>query len=149
MKYLAIIFLLFACAKEEETYTKAEIYSMAIKHDEKAELIIPESIEEGVKCSEYGPGCKAAFLAKIFGLEIRVIEYENSEFARKDAITMGEFYKGTWVFDEIAGEPVLERFVTKVYKATNPAREILEEKRKFEEAKAKEERERKRKEKNL
>jgi len=97
---------------------------MAQKVDPTATEILDEKLNLQNKCIDYGRNCVRGFGAKIRGLEMVFIEFESESDARQEAIRIDGYYKYNWVMDDITGEPMLERFVVKVYGATRPRLEL-------------------------
>lgn len=102
------------------------MWNMALKEDPNAELIIPEHIDKGIKCSDYGPGCLSGRMAKVMMVTLVALEFETMAFARQEAYRIDQFYSKNWVFDDVTDEPILEDFVRKVYNAKRPAVEEKE-----------------------
>ena len=48
---------------------------------------------------------------------------ETQEQAKALAERLDLYYKYNWVFDDVAGEPVLEDFVVRAYGAAKPSKE--------------------------
>ncbi len=115
----------------DEIRTKEQIYKTVKKHDPKAKIILPKSMDEGIKCTDYGPGCLAGHTVQVMGLEMIFVEFEKMEQARKVAVAIDAYYIFNWVLDDVIGEPILEKFVKDVFKAVN-AREELKAKKKKE-----------------
>ena len=53
-----------------------------------------------------------------------MVHFDSEEHARQAAFAIDQFYIRNWVFDDVAGEPVLEDFVKKAFNAKRPAKEI-------------------------
>jgi len=85
--------------------------------------LIPKDLGSGVKCISdsgvliYGEGCIGAFQVKVGLLDLIALEFKTSKLAQKEATRLGQFYYKNWVFDDVADEPVLERFVIEAYGA--------------------------------
>ncbi len=92
---------------------------MTMAAEPSVKLIIP-GLGEGVKCSDYGPGCVGAHTISLLRLQMIVVEYDNEENALKDAKRLNGYYTHNWFFDDVTGEPVLEKFVQQTYNAVNP-----------------------------
>jgi hypothetical protein len=113
-----LIFFTLACTKDlSQIYSKDQMLSMTIKADPTARLILPKDMESGVKCKNYGEGCKGGYRSSILELEMTYVEFESPEQAKVAAQKIDQYYSRNWVFDDVKGEPDLERFVKKVYKA--------------------------------
>jgi len=113
---ISSLLILLSCSGDER-YAKSELVEMAVKEDPKATLIVPDKIDEGIKCEDYGPGCIGGFMARVRMVRIVLVEFESEEQAMKDAQRLGQYYARNWLFDNVTGEPVLESFVKKVYGA--------------------------------
>lgn len=127
---LTLILFIFAgcsCDIHDIIITKSMMLKLAQEEDPSVEVIIPKEITGGVKCTSYDPGCTGAFQAKVRDVEIVLVEFKEEEQARKQAYKIDQYYAKNWVFDDVTGEPVLEKFVTKVYNAKRPR---VEEKKK-------------------
>ena len=120
MKYLFPLLFLFISCEEERLYTKSQIFHMAKRVDPTMELIMPSSIDEGIKCSDYGPGCVGGVSAMVLKMPMIAVEFQTEELAKREAMRIGQFYKYNWVFDDVKGEPPLERFVKEAYDAIAP-----------------------------
>lgn len=83
---------------------------MVLKADPKANIIIPDSIDKGVKCSDYPSGCVRGYAVNIKGLKMIFVEFSSRKSARLAAEKIGEYYVENWVLDNVADEPILEDF---------------------------------------
>jgi hypothetical protein len=120
MKFLVLtLTLLSTCTKKLE-YSKSELWELAREEDPNIRLVLPSSMNEGIKCSDYGPGCQTGFTVQIGVLKALIIQFDNMQNARNEAKRIDQYYKYNWIFDDVAGEPLLERFVEKVYGAVRP-----------------------------
>ena len=57
---------------------------------------------------------------KIGVLKAIIVRFDSMNNARKEAKRIDQYYKYNWVFDDVAVEPKLERFVEKAYQAVRP-----------------------------
>lgn len=112
---LALIFLL-GCSKEEK-WSEMDLYKKAVAVDPSIEIILPKDINSGVQCSDYPPGCIRGKQAKLRRVIMTVVEFENEKLATEAAFHIGQYHAKNWVFDDVAGEPVLEHFVQKAFSA--------------------------------
>ncbi len=118
--YLLFIFLFISCSSDERkpNFGNKKFLEMARKGDPDLELVIPASISETVvHCSDYTPPCRYGLKVIVKKIPMKALFYEN----QLDALEAGKRIKGyvarNWVLDEVAGEPILERFVTKYLEA--------------------------------
>lgn len=122
MKSCLIIFLilLFASCTKELKYSKEELFAKAKKADASTTFILPNSISEGVSCSDYPPGCLAAHIVEVQNLQLIAVEFNNEEQAKYAAAKMRGYYVKNWLLDDVTGEPTLERFVSESLEAKKP-----------------------------
>lgn len=114
--FLFILFL-FSCTKKEPKLDKYDLLKMVLKFDSKAELVKPADMNAGIKCSDYGPGCKGGHMAKLLNLDVIFLEYNSVKSAKNEALRIDGYYLQNWVLDEFSGEPSLERFAEDKLKA--------------------------------
>lgn len=125
IRNLCLIFALltiFSCS--EDKITKEQMFQKTIKHDSTAKILLPKTMEDGIKCSDYGEGCIAGHNVLVLGLEMIVVEYDSSENAKKAAMVIDAYYVKNWLFDDVYGEPVLEKFAKKAYDAIRARDEL-------------------------
>lgn len=118
------IFTLMLQGCSDDTVSKVTLYEIAKKYDPKMELVIPENINAGVQCSDYGEGCVGGVTIKIFGLELIAVEYKSEQEALAYAAKIDQFYFKNWLFDDVTGEPKLEKFVFEAYGAQRARKEL-------------------------
>lgn len=115
--------LFTGCSSDKEeipNYSKEEMLSWARAGDETFKLVLPTSVGKAtVSCSSYTPSCKLALTAKIKGLEFKVLYYEKQSVALEAAKRIKGYVARNWVFDDIKGEPILERYAKKHLKAVD------------------------------
>ncbi len=123
-KYLLILLplVLVSCFSEEKerlpNISNKELLDMARVGDPELELVIPSDISQTlVNCSDYTPSCRYGLKAIVKKVEMRALYFENQDDALECAKRIKGYVSRNWVFDEVAGEPVLERFVVKYLKA--------------------------------
>ncbi len=85
--------------------------------------------EDKVSCSDYGPECRVAIKLKVKDLSFDVIQFDSLDIALRNAKKLDAYYYMNFVFDEVAGEPVLEKYIKEAFGAVRPLKEP--EKRKF------------------
>lgn len=116
---LSVSILSASCTKELK-YTKEQLYAKAVAADSSAQLILPKSMSEGVSCSDYSAGCLSAHIVRVQNLDIIAVEFMNGEQAFFAAKKFRGFYTRNWFWDDVTGEPVLEKFVTEHLEAKKP-----------------------------
>jgi hypothetical protein len=105
------------CTKENPTLGKWKLMFRILEHDKNAKLITPEDMQSGIKCSDFGPGCNGAHMARVINLEVIFLQYDSIESAREEAKRINGYYIQNWVLDDFTGEPSLERFAVNKLKA--------------------------------
>lgn len=108
---LILLSVLVLSCKEELKYTKEELYDKAKGADPQAQFLLPKSISEGVNCSDYGDACASGYRVKVYELELIAVEFNTEEDAKQAAKRFRGYYTRNWLLDDVAGEPILERFV--------------------------------------
>ena len=110
---------LISCTKELKD-TKEDILALAKDADASTTIILPKTLADGIHCSDYTEGCLSAHIVKVQNLDFIAVEFHNEEQAIYAAKKVRGFYLFNWMFDDITGEPVLERFMTQSLKAKKP-----------------------------
>ncbi len=116
---LALSILSASCTKEVK-YSKEELLHRAQAADPTVQLILPRSINEGISCSNYTEGCLSGHTVKVQNLDLIAVEFATEEQAKYAAKKIRGYYTGNWVFDDVTGEPILEKFVSRVLDAKKP-----------------------------
>lgn len=93
---------------------------MARAADSSITFVLPKSISEGVTCVEYGEGCLSGHTVMVKNLEMIAVEFSSEEQAKNAAIKFRGYYARNWLFDDVSGEPVLEKFVSEKLQAKKP-----------------------------
>jgi hypothetical protein len=95
---------------------------MATKFDPKVEEVRVTDPSKSLNCSMFPEGCIANSPKrfKVRLVEMIVVQYHSNSGACEAAKRLDQYYIRNWLFDDVKGEPVLEDFVKKVYKAENP-----------------------------
>jgi hypothetical protein len=135
MRILLLCFLVTLCSCSDEVLiNKFEMLKLGQKVAPDIEVILPKSIGDGIKCTDYKdrngvqlPGCISGRYAKLRKVKIIVVEFDSKENARKAAIEVDQYYAHNWLFDDVTDEPVLESFVEEAYNAKRP---LIHEKKK-------------------
>lgn len=92
---------------------------MAQAADSSVTVIIPK-MDEGVQCQTYEPPCLSGHLVSVRGIEFIAIEYTSEKEARQSALKYRGYYTANWMFDDVSGEPMLEKFVQDHLEAKKP-----------------------------
>lgn len=137
MKYLLIalipfIFQACSCSKEEPKFTQLEIIDMARKIEpdlEEVQFDLNNTDDPNrVICKNYGAGCvpNTGKRLKIRKVQLIILEFENEEAAKVEAMRTNQWYSKNWLFDNVTDEPVLIDFVKKAFDARpgNEAQEL-------------------------
>ena len=121
MKIFILILFLFSCTKKEAIYTKEDLFYMAREKDPTAQLILPANINEAVDCSEYGEGCHTGHRVLVKGLEMIAVEFDTHANAMMAAKSIKAWVARNWLFDDVTGEPELEKFVKEAFDEAIPS----------------------------
>lgn len=141
------LFFLYSCScsKEEVTLSPSNLVNLFVDW-KKAEAIRKEFPEERIKAisafnmvkdkevmeTDCTPYNKPRGLSNCFKIKARKVDFVAIEFDTEiDAYNFAKFTKSyylhNWVFDDVAGEPVLEYLAEKVFKAKLAGRDDLGE----------------------
>lgn len=123
MRILLAIFILSilsaSCTKELK-YSKEQVLALAQAADSTVTVILPKSISEGVTCDDYAQGCLSAHIVRVQNLDMIAVEFGTEAEAIYGAKKIKGYQLRNWVFDDVVGEPVLEKFVETGLKAKKP-----------------------------
>ncbi len=117
--YLFITLLFVGCTKEVK-YTKEQLYLKAWAADNSLTFILPKTMEDGVHCTDYSEGCVAGHTVQVKKLNFIAVEFLTEDQAIYAAKKVRGYYVRNWLLDDVAGEPVLERFVVESLEAKKP-----------------------------
>lgn len=112
-----LLSILSASCTKELKYTKEEILALAQGKDPSVTVILPKSLTEGVTCTDYSEGCLSAHIVRVKNLDMIAVEFMTTENAIIGAKKIKGYQLRNWIFDDVTGEPVLERFVEKELEA--------------------------------
>lgn len=118
--FFILLSILAASCTKEVKYTKEALLAKAQESDPTVTVILPRSITEGVQCSDYSEGCISAHIVKIKNLEMIAVEFNTESEAIFAAKKFRGYYSKNWLFDDVTGEPVLEKFVVEKLEAKKP-----------------------------
>ena len=119
--FLGLLSILSASCTKEVKYTKDEILDLAQAADPSVKVILSRD-KEVTNCSngDYPEGCQNVFVVSVKDMEILAVEFLSQEQAIYAAKKVRGYYLHNWLLDDVAGEPILERFVEKELKAKKP-----------------------------
>ena len=126
-KILVCLFVLSnfsGCSKKSEKvqlkYTTEEFMKLA------EETTPSKEKEDSIQFTDYADGVnRVDSKALIYNrLSFYAIEFATEDQARAEALRLNQYYSRNWLLDRVDGEPVLEDYVIKTFKATNPKRRI-------------------------
>ena len=115
-KWIALLTLLLGCG-ENLRYNKFELYQLGQHHDPELKIMLPESIKKGLDCQHYGAGCLGVFKIKHREVAMICVEYQKADQALAFGQTIDSYVVKNWLFDQVTGEPILEKFVHKAFAA--------------------------------
>ena len=121
--FLGLLSILSASCTKEVRYTRDEILARAQEADPTVKVIPPVvNDKEAPTCknSDYPPGCLNVFVVSVKNIEILAVEFPSEEEAKFAAKKVRGYYLHNWLFDDVAGEPIMERFVEEKLKAQKP-----------------------------
>jgi hypothetical protein len=119
--FLMMILTFFSCSNQNEiNLINQEIIDMALKVDPTVALILPDNDYPAIDCKGYGEGCQFGLRFKYKSLYYLAIKYDNNVLAKRGAKKIKGLFYYNWVFDDVVDEPVLEKFIEKVYQAKRP-----------------------------
>lgn len=118
--FVTLLSILSASCTKEVKYSKEALLARAQEADSSVSVVLPKSINEGAKCSDYSEGCLSAHIVKVKNLELIAVEYDSQANAIYGAKKFRGYYFYNWLLDDVTGEPVLEKFVVEELKAKKP-----------------------------
>lgn len=113
---LAFILVSCSCSEDSPTWDKDEMLDFAREADPDMKIKIGDLSKTLVDCRDYIPRCLIGYRVVLKGLEFNALTYKDQKLAIKAAKRIRGYYSRNWVFDEVRGEPVLERIVIKYLK---------------------------------
>ena len=118
--FSVVIFLVVISCSKEVRYSKEDLLKRAQAADPTVTVILPSGLNEGVQCHEYTPACVSGHVVSVRGIEMLALEYESEKIAKEAAQKYRAYYTGNWIFDDVTGEPLLEKFVSEHLGAKKP-----------------------------
>lgn len=129
MKIFYFFFLLFfVSCKKPVGLTKEDMYKRARAVNSTFEVILSTREADKIDCKKYPPGCIYAYRGgvKDLRLDMIFINYDTADNARLAAAKIDQYYIENWVIDEVADEPLLEKFILKAYpEAVRPLKSFI------------------------
>lgn len=115
MKLLMTLLILISCSEKElPNYSGSELLAMGRVGDPSLSLVIPKDMATAaVNCYAYTPNCRYGYRIKLKHVEMKALFYDKQENALMAAKRARAYISRNWVFDDVTGEPILERFVVK------------------------------------
>ncbi|HXH73496.1 MAG TPA: hypothetical protein VNJ08_00925 [Bacteriovoracaceae bacterium] len=119
---ITLFLLLFAACKstEELNFTKEQLFAKAKEGDPTLQFVLPKTMNDGVHCTDYAPGCLSGHTVKVKGLDLIAVEFMNEDQAILGAKKVKGYYTRNWVLDDVSGEPILEKFAEEILEAKKP-----------------------------
>lgn len=118
--YILIASVILSSCTKELKYTKEQLYLKALAADSSVSFILPKTLEDGIKCQDYTDGCVAGHTIQVQKLNMIAVEFMTEEQAKYAAKKFRGYYLRNWLFDDVTGEPALERFIEKSLEAKRP-----------------------------
>ena len=116
---LSLLLLLTGCFEVElKRYSRDEMLGFAKAGDPTMEIKIGAIDKALVDCNDYKVPCRTGYMVIIKRLGLKALHYDSQKEAIKSARRLKTYRSRNWVFDDVVGEPILERFVVKHLKAS-------------------------------
>jgi len=125
LKSLLLLVLLIGCSKPL-LWTKEQLYVKGFKKDASLKFVLPSKMNEGVTCAEYGDGCVGAHIVSVRNLEMIAVEFLDEKSAVSASKRLRGYHSRNWLFDDVTGEPLLEKFVVDALEAKKFSEDSLE-----------------------
>ncbi len=112
--FILILFtLLLSCSKNDDlpNFSRDQMLSMTRLADPTMRIKVGTIDKALVDCNDYKYPCRTGYLVVIKNLEVKALYYEDQKNAFESAKRLKAFYSRNWVFEDVRGEPILERFV--------------------------------------
>lgn len=118
--FLTLLSILGASCTKEVKYSKEALLDMAQDADPSVTVVLPKNMAEGIHCSDYSEGCLAGHTVRVKNLDMIAVEFTTEAQAIYAAKKFRGYYLRNWFFDDVSGEPVLEKFVVEKLQAQKP-----------------------------
>jgi hypothetical protein len=119
---LIVLFLsiLTASCTKEVRYSKEALLEKAKAADPSVTFILPKTMNDGVRCTDYTEGCLSAHIVRVKELDLIAVEFMTEAEAVLAAKKFRGLYIRNWFLDDVKGEPVLEKFAKEKLEAKEP-----------------------------
>jgi len=116
---LLLSLILYSCNEEEIklNYSRDEMLGWARSADPTMQIKVGTIDKALVDCKDYKIRCRIGYMVVIKRLYMKALYYESQIDARESARRLKAYRSRNWVFDDVRGEPILERFVVDNLKA--------------------------------
>ena len=121
---LPAILTMTSCSDDPIGLSKPQITRMATKADTTFTWVIPKDLNSGIKCSDYGKGCMNGHMAAVRKIDFVMVKFDSTQAAKEEALRIDQYYAQNWVFDDVANEPIVEKFIMETFGATRPLEEL-------------------------
>jgi len=110
---IPLLFIFISCSNDGEVpnISRDKMLAMARLADPTMRIKVGSIDKALVDCKEYVHRCRTGYMVVIKNLEMKALYYENQKSALASAKRLKAFYYRNWVFEDVRGEPILERFV--------------------------------------
>jgi len=122
--FFALLILVFVIScEDDDRIERLALLQKAKSFDSEVSLVLADELGAGPVCVSdsgeaiYGEGCVKVFIIKVGPLEMLCIEFESKELAQQEAKRIKQWNYKNWVFDEVTGEPTLEKFLSDAFSA--------------------------------
>lgn len=121
-KYFFILILssfFSGCFSDEKpNISRDELLKRGRIGDPELKVLVPKSISDSlINCGDYTPPCRFGYIVVIKKIKLKVLAYEKQSDALVAAKRVRGYVARNWVFEDVTGEPILERFVQKHFGA--------------------------------
>lgn len=117
---MTLLSILGASCTKEVKYSKEALFKKAQDAEPSVTVILPKNLAEGIHCSEYSEGCLAGHTVRVKNLDMIAVEFNTEAEAIYAAKKFRGYYFKNWLFDDVTGEPELEKFVVEILQAKKP-----------------------------
>ncbi|MCM2349772.1 MAG: hypothetical protein NDI69_07110 [Bacteriovoracaceae bacterium] len=118
--FMTLLSILGASCTKEVKYSKEALFKKAQDAEPSVTVILPKNLAEGIHCSEYSEGCLAGHTVRVKNLDMIAVEFNTEAEAIYAAKKFRGYYFKNWLFDDVTGEPELEKFVVEILQAKKP-----------------------------
>jgi hypothetical protein len=116
--FLFLLGTLFSCSSSPEllsNVSREELWNQVQKITTDVELVVTTKEEDRVKCGDYSAQCQNAFRLRVGLVKMILLQFTDTQTAHDEAIKLNQYHYRNWVFDEVRGEPYLEKLLQKAF----------------------------------